>query len=116
MHMYVYIHAHAAEGSAQAAICSVRERTSKARTAFPVGPLARIGGRCIELDGPAIISGGCHSLLAARDATGVSCARDVRKRDIGAILRRSSIENGLELRAQTSRSHSVVCGECDREV
>ena len=51
--MYVYIHAHAAEGSAQAAICSVRERTSKARTAFPVGPLARIGGGCIEYDGPA---------------------------------------------------------------
>ena len=53
---------------------------SKARTAFPVAPLARVGGGCIELDGPAIISGGCLSVSATRDTTGVSRARDVRKR------------------------------------
>ena len=89
---------------------------SKARTAFPVAPLARVGGGCIELDGPAIISGGCLSVSATRDTTGVSRARDVRKRDVGRILRRGSIVNGLEIEAQTSRAHSVVCGECAREV
>ena len=63
-----------AEGSAQAAICSVRERTSKARMAFLIGLLARVGGGCMELDGPAIMSGGCLSILVARAATGVSRA------------------------------------------
>ena len=76
---------------------SVRERTFKARTAFPVGPLVRIGGGCMELDGPAIISGGCLSVSAARDATGVSRARDVRKRDVGRNLRVPVLENGWEL-------------------
>ena len=66
---------------------SVRERPSKARTAFPVGLLARVGGGCMELDGPAIISVGCLSVSAARDATGVPRARDVRKRDVGRNLR-----------------------------
>ena len=60
---------------------SVRERTSKVRTAFPVGLLARVGGGCMELNGPAIISGGCLSVLVARAATGVLRAWYVRKRE-----------------------------------
>ena len=65
--------------------------------AFLVGLLVRVGGGCIELDGPAIISGGCLSVSAARDATGVSRARDVRKRDVGRNLRVPPFENGWEL-------------------
>ena len=49
---------------------SSRERTSKARTAFLVAPLAMIDGECMVLDGPALISTCCHSALAARAATG----------------------------------------------
>ena len=51
---------------------SSRERTSKARTAFLVAPLARVGGEYIGLDGPTLISTCCHSALAARAATGAS--------------------------------------------
>ena len=51
----------------------------------------------MELGGPAIISGGCLSVWAARDATGVSRARDVRKRDVGRNLRVPVLENGWEL-------------------
>ena len=76
---------------------SACERTSKARTALTVGLLARVGGGCMELDGPAIISGDCLSVLAARDATGVSRARDVRKRDVGKNFWATDLENGLEL-------------------
>ena len=65
--------------------------------AFLVGLLVRVGGGCIELDGPAIISGGCLSVWAARDATGVPRARDVRKRDVGRNLRVPVLENGWEL-------------------
>ena len=53
----ICVHICAAVGYAQEAICSVRERTSKARMAFLVGPLARVGGECIGLDGPVIIFG-----------------------------------------------------------
>ena len=35
---------------------SVRERTSKARTTFPVGTLARVDGWCVEQHSPAFIS------------------------------------------------------------
>ena len=42
---------------------SVRERATKARTAFPVGPMARVDGGCMELDVPALITGGCLSAL-----------------------------------------------------
>ena len=42
---------------------SVRERFSKARTAFPVGPLARVGGVCMKLDVPALKTGGRLSAL-----------------------------------------------------
>ena len=41
-------HPTVATGHARGAYGSVRERISKARTAFPVGPLARVGGGCIE--------------------------------------------------------------------
>ena len=68
------VHPTASTGHAHRAYVSVRERTTKAMTAFPVGPLARVGGGCMELDGPAIISGGCLSVLVVRAATGVSRA------------------------------------------
>ena len=48
---------------ARGAYGSVRERFSKARTAFPVGPLARVGGGCMELDVPALKTGGRLSAL-----------------------------------------------------
>ena len=47
---------------------------SKGRTAFPVGLLARVGGGCMEVDGTAIIFGGCLSVLVTSAATGVSRA------------------------------------------
>ena len=62
---------------------SVRVRTFKARTAFPVGPLARGGGGCMELDVPAFITGRCLSLLVAQATTGVSRTRG-GVRDVGA--------------------------------
>ena len=68
----------ATTGHARGAYGSVQERLSKARTAFPVGPLARVGGGCMELDVPALITGGRHSVLVIQAATGVSCARDAR--------------------------------------
>ena len=49
---------------------SSRERTSKARMAFLVAPLAMVDGECMGLDGPALISTCCLSALAARAATG----------------------------------------------
>ena len=55
-------HPTAATGHARGAY-AIRERTTKARTAFPVGPLARVGGGCMELDVPALIAGGCLSAL-----------------------------------------------------
>ena len=64
----------ATTGHARGAYGSVRERLSKARTAFPVGPLARVGGGCMELDVPALITGGRLSVLVIRAATGVSRA------------------------------------------
>ena len=42
------VHPTASTGHAYRAYVSVRERTTKARTAFLVGPLARVGGGCIE--------------------------------------------------------------------
>ena len=53
-----------------ACLWSSRERTSKARTAFLVAPLAMVDRECMGLDGPALISTCCHSALAARAATG----------------------------------------------
>ena len=61
----------ATTGHARGAYGSVREHLSKARRAFPVGPLARVGGGCMELDGTAIIFGGCLSVLVTSAATGV---------------------------------------------
>ena len=58
--------------------------------AFLVGLLVRVGGGCIELDGPAIISGGCLSVWAARDATGVSRACARTKCNMGKNLRLES--------------------------
>ena len=64
----------ATTGHAHGAYGSVREGVSKARTAFPVGPLARVGGGCMELDGTAIMFGACLSVLVTSAATGVSGA------------------------------------------
>ena len=64
-------HPTASTGHACGAYVSVQERLSKARTAFPVGPLARVGGGCMKHDGPTIISGGCLSVWATRAATGM---------------------------------------------
>ena len=44
------VHPTASTGHAHGAYVSVRERTTKARMAFPVGPLARVGGGCMELN------------------------------------------------------------------
>ena len=77
---------------------SVRERNAKSRMAFPVGPLARVGGGCMELDGPAIMSVGWLSVSAARDATDVSRARDVRKRDVGKNFCATFLDNYWEPR------------------
>ena len=57
------VHPTASTGHAHRAYVSVRERTTKARTAFPVGHLAMVGGGCMELDVPALITGGCLSAL-----------------------------------------------------
>ena len=57
------VHLTASTGHAYRAYVSVRERTTKARTAFPVGPLAMVRGGCMELDVPALIAGGCLSAL-----------------------------------------------------
>ena len=64
---------------------------------FPVGLLARVDGGCIELDGPAITSGGCHLLLPTRAAAGVPRAWDVRKRDVGKSFWAAFLENYWEL-------------------
>ena len=42
------VHPTASTGHAHGAYVSVRERTTKARTAFLGCPLARVGGGCIE--------------------------------------------------------------------
>ena len=55
---------------------SVQEHLSKARMVFPVGTLARVGGGCMDIHGPALITGRCLSGLVARAATGVLCAWD----------------------------------------
>ncbi len=60
------------------AYVSVRERTTKARMAFLLGPMARVGARCIKLDGPALVTGDCLSVLVIQAATGVSRALVVR--------------------------------------
>ena len=51
------------------------ERTSKARTAFLVAPLAMVDRECMGLDGPTIIHTYCLSDLAARVATGAPMVR-----------------------------------------
>ena len=91
-------------------------RTSKARTAFPVGPLAREGSGCMELDGPAIISGGCLSVLVTRAAT--APRRSPRSPPCVTVQNFwvADLENGFELREQSSQTHSWVCGECVCEV
>ena len=68
------VHPTASTEHAHGAYVSVRERTTKARMAFLVGPMARIGARCIEHDGPALVTGGCFSVLVIQAATGVSRA------------------------------------------
>ena len=45
------VHPTASTGHAYRAYVSVRERTTKARTAFLGCPLARVGGGCIEEHG-----------------------------------------------------------------
>ena len=72
------VHPTASTGHAHRAYVSVRERTTKARTAFPVGPLARVGGGCMKIDVTALITGGCLSVLVIQAATGVSRALVVR--------------------------------------
>ena len=57
------VHPTASTGHAHGAYVSVRERTTKARMAFLLGPMARVGGGCMELDVPALIAGGCLSAL-----------------------------------------------------
>ena len=72
------VHPTASTGHAHGAYVSVRERTTKARMAFLLGPMARVGVRCIEHDGPALVTGGCLSVLVIQAATGVSRALVVR--------------------------------------
>ena len=72
------VHPTASTGHAHGAYVSVRERTTKARMAFLLGPMARVGVRCMEPDGPALVTGGCFSGLVIQAATGVSRALVVR--------------------------------------
>ena len=79
---------------------SSRERTSKARTAFLVAPLAIVDGECIGLDGSALISTCCHSALAARAATGAPTVTAVTThylRVVRKYLRVPFRATGLEL-------------------
>ena len=76
---------------------SSRERTSKARTAFLVAPLAMIDGECMVLDGPALISTCCHSALAARAATGAPTVTAVTLRVMRKYLRVPDLGTGFEL-------------------
>ena len=72
------VHPTASTGHAHGAYVSVRERTTKARMAFLLGPMARVGARCIEHDVPALITSGYLSALVIQAATGVSRALVVR--------------------------------------
>ena len=76
---------------------SSRERTSKARTAFLVAPLAMVDGECMGLDGPALISTCCHSALAARAATGAPTVTAVTLRVVREYLRVPDLGTGFEL-------------------
>ena len=72
------VHPTASTGHAHGAYVSVRERTTKDRMALLLGPMARVGVRCTEFDGPALVTGGCLSVLVIQAATGVSRALVVR--------------------------------------
>ena len=72
------VHPTASTGHAHRAYVSVRERTTKARMAFLLGPMARVVVKCIEPDGPTLVTGGCLSGLVIQAATGVSRALVVR--------------------------------------
>ena len=76
---------------------SSRERTSKARTAFLVAPLARGDGEYMGLDGSALISTCCHSALAARAATGAPTVTAVTLRVVRKYLCVPFRATGLEL-------------------
>ena len=76
---------------------SSRERTSKARTAFLVAPLAMVDGECMGLDGPALISTCCHSALAARAATGAPTVTAVTLRVVRKYLCVPDLGTGFEL-------------------
>ena len=78
---------------------SSRERTSKARTAFLVAPLARVDGECMGLDGPALKSTCCHSALplAARAATGAPTVTAVTLCVVREYLRVPDLGTGFEL-------------------
>ena len=88
---------HQTTGHARGAYGSVRERLSKARTAFPVGPLARVGGWCTELDVSALKTGGRLSVLVILShtsrhgrvaRTGRACVTSVQKLLCTAIRER----------------------------
>ena len=89
-------HPYASTGYGRGAF-SVRVRTSKARTAFPVGPLVRVDGGCMELDGPTLITGRRLSVLVIRAAT--APRRSPRSPPCVTVqnLRATHLENGLEL-------------------
>ena len=76
---------------------SSRERTSKARMAFLVAPLARVDGECMVLDDPALIFTCCHSALAARAATGALTVTAVTLRVVRKYLRVPDLGTGFEL-------------------
>ena len=76
---------------------SSRERTSKARTAFLVAPLAMVDGECMGLDGPALIFTCCHSALAARAATGAPTVTAVTLRVVREYLCVPFRATGLQL-------------------
>ena len=85
---------------------SSRERTSKARTAFLVAPLAIVDGECIGLDGSALISTCCHSALAARAATGAPTVTAVTLRVVREYLWVPFRATGLELDKTPGQKHS----------
>ena len=69
------VHPTASTGHAHGVYVSVRERTTKARMAFLLGPLAMVGVEFMEQDGPALVTGGCLSVLVIQAATRACRAR-----------------------------------------
>ena len=65
--------------------------------AFLVAPLVRVDGKCMGLDGPALIFTCCHSALAARAATGAPTVTAVTLRVVREYLRVPFRATGLEL-------------------